>query len=125
VEANELSRVVGCNAAGILHSFIRLTENSQAQSTRRAITHTAIAQKDLLLIAAMNANVPTTKHQTCIGSHMVEFFSTIPDKNLSRMCVLVQIGQNPPSLQCEYDQHISAFSPTTVKASNMFHPQVL
>jgi hypothetical protein len=54
---------------------------------------------------------------------MVEFFSTIPDKNLSRMCVLVQIGQNPPSLQCEYDQHISAFSPTTVKASNMFHTQ--
>jgi Amidohydrolase family len=33
VEANKLSRVIGCNAPGILHFFIRITENLQAQST--------------------------------------------------------------------------------------------
>jgi hypothetical protein len=39
------------------------------------VKHTAIPQKDLLFNAAMNANAPTTKHQTGIGSHILSLLA--------------------------------------------------
>jgi hypothetical protein len=91
------------------------------------ITHPAVAQIDSLLItppiATMRANAPTTKHQTGIGSIMTEFFSTILDKNLSPICVLVQIRQNPLSSQREYDEQDSVNSRISAKSPILIHTQ--
>jgi hypothetical protein len=69
-----------CDEVSMVYHFGRATllcpRSREMHQNAPKITHPSIPQNELLLIAlpiaAMSANAPTTKHQTGIGSIMIE-----------------------------------------------------